>query len=85
MRKGKMTKARGGKQYHGEAIGIAIVDGFRYAMPPGDVGNASTYDFPVGIKALKGLCSAPRRTPNDLVCGLLCCAGDNRVHKMRPG
>ena len=39
--------AKGGKQYYGEAIGIAIFDDLRHAMIPGDVGNASTYDFPV--------------------------------------
>ena len=51
--------ARGGKQYYGEAIGIAIFDGLKYAMIPGDVGNASTYDFPVRIKAIKGLNDNP--------------------------
>ena len=51
--------AKGGKQYYGEAIGIAIIDGLRYAMIPGDVGNASTYDFPVRIKAIKGLNDNP--------------------------
>jgi Asp/Glu/hydantoin racemase len=51
--------AKGGKQYYGEAIGIAILDGLSYAMIPGDVGNASTYDFPVRIKAIKGLSDNP--------------------------
>jgi len=51
--------AKGGKQYYGEAIGIAIFDGLRYAMIPGDVGNASTYEFPVRIKAIKGLSDNP--------------------------
>ena len=51
--------AKGGKQYYGEAIGIAILDGLSYAMIPGDVGNASTYDFPVRIKAIKGLNDNP--------------------------
>ena len=46
---------RGGKQYYGEAIGIAIFDGAYYPMLPGDVGNATTYDFPVRIKVIKGL------------------------------
>ena len=51
--------AKGGKQYYGEAIGIAIFDGLRYAMIPGDVGNASTYDFPVRVKVIKGLSDNP--------------------------
>ena len=51
--------AKGGKQYYGEAIGIAIFDGLKYAMIPGDVGNASTYDFPVRIKVIKGLTDNP--------------------------
>jgi Asp/Glu/hydantoin racemase len=54
-----MTIAKGGKKYYGEAIGIAIFDGLRYAMIPGDVGNASTYDFPVRIKTIKGLSDNP--------------------------
>jgi Asp/Glu/hydantoin racemase len=54
-----MTIVKGGKQYYGEAIGIAIFDGLRYALIPGDVGNASTYDFPVRIKVIKGLSDNP--------------------------
>jgi hypothetical protein len=51
--------AKGGKQYYGEAIGIAIFDGLKYAMIPGDVGNASTYDFSVRIKTIEGLTDNP--------------------------
>lgn len=46
---------KGGKQYYGEAIGILLFDGRRYPMMPGDVGNASTYNFPVRTKVVKGL------------------------------
>ena len=46
---------KGGRQYYGEAIGILLFDGRYYPMAPGDVGNASTYDFPVRTKVVKGL------------------------------
>ena len=53
----------GGKQYYGEAIGIALFDGRRYPILPGDVANACTYDYPVGLKVIEGLFDTP--TPWD--------------------
>ena len=53
----------GGKQYYGEAIGIALFDGRRYPILPGDVANASTYDYPVRLKVIEGLFDTP--TPWD--------------------
>ena len=52
-------KVRGGRAYYGEAIGIALFDGRRYPMVPGDVGNASTYGYPVRLKVVKGLLACP--------------------------
>ena len=49
----------GGKQYYGEAIGIALFDGRRYPILPGDVANASTYDYPVRLKVIEGLFDTP--------------------------
>ena len=49
----------GGKQYYGEAIGIALFDGRRYPILPGDVANASTYDYPVRLKVIEGLYETP--------------------------
>jgi Asp/Glu/hydantoin racemase len=46
---------KGGHAYYGEAIGILMFDNRRYPMIPGNVGNASTYDFPVRLKVVKGL------------------------------
>ncbi len=46
---------KGGYPYYGEAIGILMFDNRRYPMIPGNVGNASTYDFPVRLKVVKGL------------------------------
>ena len=54
---------KGGKQYYGEAIGIALFDGRRYPILPGDVANASTYDYPVRLKVIEGLFDTP--TPWD--------------------
>jgi len=53
-------KIIGGKKYYGEAIGIALLDQ-EYSEPllPGDVGNASTYDFPVRLKIIEGLYDNP--------------------------
>ena len=53
----------GGKQYYGEAIGIALFDGRRYPILPGDVANASTSDYPVRLKVIEGLFDTP--TPWD--------------------
>ena len=53
-------KVQGGKKYYGEAIGILMLDVVGlYPMIPGDVGNASTYDFPVRIKVIEGLADNP--------------------------
>jgi len=42
-----------GRVSYGEAIGILLLDTF-IPFPPGDVGNASTYSFPVRYKVVKG-------------------------------
>jgi len=52
-------KVEGGKQYYGEAIGIALFDGRRYPILPGDVANASTYGYPVRLKVIEGLYETP--------------------------
>ena len=45
----------GGYPYSGEAIGILMFDNRLYPMVPGNVGNASSYDYPVRLKVVKGL------------------------------
>jgi len=52
----------GGKAYYGEAIGILLFDERRYPVLPGDVANASTYDFPVRLKVVRGLVDVPAPT-----------------------
>ena len=49
---------KGGKYCYGQAIGIVLLDR-KYPLLPGNVGNASTYDFPVRIKVLYGSWSPP--------------------------
>ncbi len=44
-----MGLIKGGRPFYGEAIGI-LLNKTRAPLPPGNVGNASTYDFPVRIK-----------------------------------
>jgi hypothetical protein len=41
-------RIEGGRAFYGEAIGI-MLNNTTYALIPGNVGNASTYDFPVRI------------------------------------
>jgi len=45
----------GGYPYSGEAIGILMFDQRRYPMAPGNVGNASSYAYPVRLKVVEGL------------------------------
>ncbi len=53
-------KVTGGKKYYGEAIGIALLDQLdSQPLIPGNVGNASTYDYPVRMKVIKGLNDNP--------------------------
>lgn len=51
-------KVKGGRWIYGEAIGIVLLDR-KYPLLPGNVGNASTYNFPVRIKILKGYYNPP--------------------------
>ncbi len=52
--------AKGGKRYYGESLGIALLDQLdSQALIPGNVGNASTYDFPVRLKSIPGLHDNP--------------------------
>jgi Asp/Glu/hydantoin racemase len=52
-------KVAGGRAYYGEAVGIALFDGRRYPMVAGDVGNASSYGFPVRLQVVEGLTDCP--------------------------
>lgn len=47
-----MTKAVGGKNLFGHAIGILMLES-RFPRIPGDMGNATTWDFPVLYKVIK--------------------------------
>ena len=50
----------GNKRYYGEAIGIAALDyKLSPAHIPGNVANASSYDFPVRVKIIRGLHDNP--------------------------
>jgi hypothetical protein len=46
-------RARKGQVSYGEAIGILLLD-THIPFPPGDVGNATTYPFPVRYKVVQG-------------------------------
>jgi len=49
-----MALVEGGRAFYGEAIGILMLD-MKAPLIPGNVGNASTYDFPVRFKVLEGI------------------------------
>lgn len=51
-----MPLVKGGRTHYGEALGILTLD-TRFPRIPGDVGNATTYDFPVRFKRVKGASS----------------------------
>jgi len=47
-----MSLVKGGRSFYGEAIGI-LLNKTKAPLIPGNVGNASTYNFPVRIKNLE--------------------------------
>jgi len=49
-----MSLIKGGRPFYGEAIGILMLD-MKAPLIPGNVGNASTYSFPVRFKVLEGV------------------------------
>ncbi len=48
-----MSIFRGGRASYGEAIGILLLD-TRFPRMPGDIGNATTFDFPVRLRVVEG-------------------------------
>ena len=53
-----MPVYKGGRTIYGEAIGIMLLD-TRFPRVPGDIGNATTFDFPVRYRVVKG--ATPQR------------------------
>jgi len=47
------VKVRGGRATYGEVLGIIVMEK-QFPRVPGDVGNATTYDFPVRFHVLEG-------------------------------
>jgi hypothetical protein len=48
----RMTIYRGGRTIYGEAIGILLTNS-RFPRIPGDIGNATTFDFPVRLRRVE--------------------------------
>src|SRR4030042_4802254 len=48
-----LYRANKGQVSYGEAIGILLLDTY-IPFPPGDVGNATTFSFPVRYKVVEG-------------------------------
>ena len=53
-----MAVVRGGRTTYGESIGILMLD-TRFPRIPGDIGNATTFPFPVRFHIVKG--ASPKR------------------------
>ncbi len=53
-----MPTYHGGRNTYGEAIGILLLD-TQFPRIPGDIGNATTFDFPVRYSVIKG--ATPKR------------------------
>lgn len=49
----------GGRVLQGYSVGILKFEGKRFAMPPGDVGNPTSYPFPVLIREIPGVPTNP--------------------------
>ena len=61
--------ARGGKSVYGTRLGILMLEA-RFPRIPGDMGNATTWPFPVLYKVVKG--ASPQRVVRERAAGLLC-------------
>lgn len=59
-----MSLVNGGRTHYGEALGILTLD-TRFPRIPGDVGNATTYRFPVRFKRVKGASSSRVISPKN--------------------
>src|SRR6202000_1146431 len=60
--------ARGGKAVYGAPLGILMLDA-RFPRIPGDMGNATTWPFPVLYRVVKG--ATPERVVLNAAAGLL--------------
>jgi Asp/Glu/hydantoin racemase len=60
--------ARGGKAVYGARLGILMLEA-RFPRIPGDMGNATTWPFPVLYKVVKG--ASPERVVRERASGLL--------------
>jgi Asp/Glu/hydantoin racemase len=63
-----MPIMRGGQAVYGAAMGILMLDA-RFARVPGDMGNATTWPFPVHYRVVRG--ASPERVVMNAAAGLL--------------
>ena len=63
-----MTVVKGGKSVYGASVGILMLE-TRFPRIPGDMGNASTWDFPVRYSIVPG--ASPERVVRNKAEGLL--------------
>jgi hypothetical protein len=52
-----MSSVRGGRTIYGQALGVLMLD-TRFPRLPGDVGNATTWPFPVEYRVVRGAVSS---------------------------
>lgn len=58
-----MEKVKGGQNLYGQAIGILMLEA-RFPRIPGDIGNATTWNFPVVYRIVKG--ASPARVVKEV-------------------
>jgi Asp/Glu/hydantoin racemase len=68
MAMGSSRIAHGGKAVYGARLGILMLEA-RFPRIPGDMGNATTWPFPVLYKVVRG--ASPRRVVTERAAGLL--------------
>ncbi|MCC6179529.1 MAG: aspartate/glutamate racemase family protein [Chloroflexi bacterium] len=63
-----MTVVQGGHPFEGVPVGVLLLD-TRFPRPPGDIGNAETFDFPVLYEVVEQ--ATPTRVVVDAASGLV--------------
>jgi hypothetical protein len=72
--RGKRFRMRKGQYFAGYAMGIVVLEAW-YPILPGDVSNASSFDFPVRYKTLRGATSERIRAADPTLLNVIIEAG----------
>jgi len=64
-----MPTLAGGSPVYGQEVGIIMLD-CTFPRPPGDIGNARSFSFPVRYEVLEGIAAARLTRQWDALCDL---------------